>query len=177
MSSATVFDVTRSARKELEEIFREHYRFVYRTAYGVTGSAEDAEDILQNLFANLLRRELPPDLSKNPKAYLYRAAFNLSLNTIRDRVRHPSSDPAGAAMLPSRSDDHDELEEMDRRLHSAIAELPPETAQIVILRYVHDHSLAAIAELLGTTRGTVAVALFRARKRLKKRLQEMESVS
>jgi RNA polymerase sigma factor (sigma-70 family) len=61
-------------------------------------------------------------------------------------------------------------EELDRRLHEAIAELHPSAAQVVILRYVHNHSLADIAKLLGTTRSTVAVTLFRARARLKKLL-------
>jgi DNA-directed RNA polymerase specialized sigma24 family protein len=38
----------------------------------------------------------------------------------------------------------------------------------VILRYVHDYSLADIAKMLGTTRSTVAVSLYRSRSRLKK---------
>jgi DNA-directed RNA polymerase specialized sigma24 family protein len=54
----------------------------------LTGSVEDAEDILQTIFLRLLAREFPPDLRKNPEPYLYRAAFNLSLNTLRQRKRH-----------------------------------------------------------------------------------------
>ena len=83
MSTVTVFKVTsNSTAQELEPIFREHYQLVYRTAYSVRGSIEDAEDILQTIFAGLLRRELPPELKKNPKGYFHKAAFNLSLNTI-----------------------------------------------------------------------------------------------
>src|SRR5215467_944215 len=73
--------------QDFEDIFREHYQLVYRTAYSVTGSRHDAEDILQTIFLRLLQRELPPDLKRSPKAYLYRAAVNLSLNTIRSRKR------------------------------------------------------------------------------------------
>src|SRR5262249_8262629 len=88
MSIATMPDViSDSLPEELDRIFREHYQMVYRTAYGVTGRGEDAEDILQTLFLHLLRRGSPPDLMRNPKAYLYRAAVNLSLNTIRQRQR------------------------------------------------------------------------------------------
>jgi RNA polymerase sigma-70 factor (ECF subfamily) len=85
MSTATLSGVISEPLppEELDRIFREHYQLVYRTAYGVTGRAEDAEDVLQTLFLRLLRRGLPLDLMKNPKAYLYRAAVNLSLNTIR----------------------------------------------------------------------------------------------
>src|SRR4029453_15868070 len=54
---------------ELEDLFREHHQLIYRTAYSVTGSKPDAEDVLQVIFLRLLRRGLPPDLLKNPKGY------------------------------------------------------------------------------------------------------------
>ena len=36
--------------EDFEEIVRQHYLLVYRTAYSVTGSPQDAEDVLQNVF-------------------------------------------------------------------------------------------------------------------------------
>src|SRR6185436_9236294 len=88
--------------EQLDRIFREHHELVYRTAYGVTGSREDAQDVVQTIFLKLLRQEFPPDLERNPKAYLYRAAVNLSLNTIRQRQRRVSIEDAG--QLESASD-------------------------------------------------------------------------
>ena len=70
---------------DLEDLFQEHHQLIYRTAYSVTGSRADSEDVLQVIFLRLLRRGLPPDLLKNPKGYLYRAAINVSLNTVRRR--------------------------------------------------------------------------------------------
>ena len=58
----------------LEQLFRDHSGMVYRTAYGVTGNREDAQDILQTIFLRLVRRELPHDFRQTPKAYFYRAA-------------------------------------------------------------------------------------------------------
>src|SRR5262250_3097862 len=75
----------KQSTQEFERIFREHSQFVYRTAYGVTGNAEDAEDVLQTIFLRLVRRDIPPNLKRNPKAYLYRAAVNVSLSTLRSR--------------------------------------------------------------------------------------------
>src|SRR5262245_15643732 len=77
-----------TAALEFERLFREHSHFIYRTAYSVTGNSQDAEDVLQGLFLGLLQRGLPPGLKENPKAYLYRAAVNLSLNTLRTRRRN-----------------------------------------------------------------------------------------
>ena len=155
---------------EFEDIFNEHAPLVYRTAYGVTGSHEDAEDVLQTLFLRLMRRELTPDLRKSPQAYLYRAAVNLSLDTIRFRRRHVQSD--GEAFLDVPAPDTESIDDdRHRRLYHAIAELKPESAQILILRYVHDKSDAEIARMLNVSRGTIALRLFRSRARLKKLLR------
>jgi DNA-directed RNA polymerase specialized sigma24 family protein len=59
---------------------------IYRTAYSVTRSPQD--DVVQTLFLGLLRRGFPEGLKENPRAYLYRAAVNYSLNTVRLRGRH-----------------------------------------------------------------------------------------
>ena len=53
----------------------------------MTGRHEDAEDVLQTIFHRLAKQETAPDLLKNPKAYLYRSAVNVSLNVIRSRRR------------------------------------------------------------------------------------------
>jgi len=84
MSSMSVSDViAETLDQEFEEIFREHHRMAYRTAYGVTGNTEDAKDVAQTIFLRLLHTGFPPDLKKNPKAYIYRASVNESLNLIR----------------------------------------------------------------------------------------------
>src|SRR5262245_22300248 len=150
--------------QEFETIFKEHARLVYRTAYGVTGSHEDAEDVLQTIFLRLIRREFPPDLQKNPKAYLYRAAINLALDIIQARKRHVFVD-GDIPELPAPCNAIDD--ELHRELYAAIAERSPQAAEIVILRYVHNKSDAEIAKMLGVSRGTIALRLFRSRARLK----------
>jgi RNA polymerase sigma-70 factor (ECF subfamily) len=59
---------------------------------------------------------------------------------------------------------------LQRSLLDAIAQLNPRAVEILILRYEHDHSDAEIAKMLGTSRGTIAVSLYRTRARLKKLL-------
>jgi RNA polymerase sigma-70 factor (ECF subfamily) len=177
MSVVTAFMVKKPLTdSEFDQLFREHYRMVYRTAFSVVRNEEDAEDVLQTIFMGLLRRKFPPDLKKNPKAYLYRAALNRSLDIIRSRRRHVI--PAEAARLESaESSDWEFAEESERRLYEAIAQLHPTAVQILMLRYVHNHSVAEIASLLGTTRSTVAVSLFRSRGRLLKLIHALEEKS
>jgi RNA polymerase sigma-70 factor (ECF subfamily) len=149
-------------------MYREHYQLIYRTAYHLTGSAEDAEDVLQSIFLRLLRNDFPADIERNAKGYFYRAAVNASLDTIRNRRRQvPLEDVEVLLSLPNVSNDGFE-EELHRRLLDAIAELRPKAAHILVLRYVHNYSDTEIGKLLGTSRGTIAVSLYRSRARLKK---------
>jgi RNA polymerase sigma-70 factor (ECF subfamily) len=152
---------------EFDRIYRAHCGFIYRTAYRMTGNSEDAEDVLQTLFARMLRRDLPPEFERNPKAYLYRAAVNIALNMIRSRRSMPIA-ALDDFEETSGSEDSRGQAEMRETLRMALAELSPKAAEILILRHVHGYSDAEIARLLGTSRGTIAVSLFRSRARLRR---------
>src|SRR5262249_595334 len=140
---------------DFAEIYREYSGLVYRTARAVTGNAEDAEDVLQTTFLKLIRSEYTGQLKKNPRAYLYRAAVNLSLDLLRARSRRTFTHEidqleAPAAISNSRFDD-----ELQHRLTDALADLSPASAHILVLRYVHNYSDAEISRLLGTSRGAI----------------------
>src|SRR4030042_683880 len=80
-------------------LFEEHHSLVYRAAYRITGSASDAEDVLQTVFVRLTRSGDAERLD-NPAAYLRRAAVNAALDLLRRRPAlvplevARSSDPA-----------------------------------------------------------------------------------
>ena len=168
-----------------EDLFLEHYQLVYRTAYGITGRTEDAEDVLQTVFLRLLRRGAAPEFQRNTKGYLYRAAVNRSLDVLHTRQRHvlveqvfpaeerqapPRLVPSISSMpsIPSMNDEPFGISH--QQLSLALSQLRPRAVELLLLRYTHDYSDAEIAKILGTSRGVVAVSLYRARRRLKKLL-------
>lgn len=153
---------------DFERIFREHYEFLHRTAQRITGNSEDAEDVLQTLFLRLLGRALPSDVRENPRRYLFRATVNTALDVLRTRQRRAEShgeeiQDEPISRLASRGE-----EELLAQFRSGLAQLNPKAAEILILRHFHGYANAEIAKLLGTTRGTIAVSLFRTRSLLKK---------
>src|SRR3989442_11009182 len=162
--------------EDFERTFREHHDLVYRAAYRITGNAEDAEDVLQTLFLRLLRRDRALDHDANPKGYLHRAAVNIALDVVRLRKREafPSEEIALA------SGGADEMEHRELVL-AALAELSPKLAEMFVLKHVEGYDNGEIAKFIGTSRGAVAVMLFRARARLKKpirtRMRQMEGKS
>jgi RNA polymerase sigma-70 factor (ECF subfamily) len=159
--------------EDFERIFNENHALVYRAAYRITGNSEDAEDVLQTLFLRLLRREVLPDMERNPKAYMHRAAINIALDIVKVRARNVS-----AANLEDQI--HDSTVSPDRMpafrvqdwLREALSELNPKAAEIFVLKHVEGYDNSEIAQMLGTSRGTVAVLLFRARARLKKSVKK-----
>ena len=155
---------------EFEGLFLEHSQLVYRTAYAITGHRQDAEDVLQSVFFMLLQRDLTPDVMRHPARYLHRAAVNHSLNVLREKKRRRLVDgldlleipagPAGGRLTPGG-------DERRERLLDAMAGLKPRALEILLLHYKHGYSDAQIAALLGTSRGVIAVTLYRIRARLR----------
>lgn len=172
MSTVTLINISGEAlEREFEELFREHCQFVYRTAYSVTGNRQDAEDVLQSIFLKLLQREFPSALMKSPRAYLYRAAVNLALNTVRSRKHKNIVGDVEMLEAPERVSADGASDEMRRNLLNAIARFKPRVVEVLVLRYEHNYSDAEIAKMLGKSRGTIAVTLSRTRARLKKLLR------
>ena len=99
--------------------------------------------------------------------------MNTSLNVIRSRKRNAVSGDVEnfegpAAWRQSSADDN-----IREQLRAVLAELSPRSAEIFILRHVHGYTDAEVAKLLGISRGTVAVTLFRARARLRKSMRRV----
>jgi RNA polymerase sigma-70 factor, ECF subfamily len=165
-------EVLKKLSADFERLFENHYEFVHRTAYRVTGNFADAEDVIQTLFMRLCRQKLSAELLADPRRYLYTSALHIALDTIRTRRRHPAeSDERAMLDIPSKAAPSPGEEELNDRLRAALAELPSKAAEILILRHVHGYTDVEIAKLLGTTRGTVAVSLFRSRARIRRSIR------
>ena len=162
----------------LETIYRENSGLVLQAAYRVTGSSQDAEDVLQTVFTRLARRSGQPDFSASPKAYLHRAATNAALDIVQSRrVR------SGVSLEDSSQEVHrdpapePERRQMGRQLHDQLRDVLTRVsrrgAEIFVLRYFEGLDNQEIAEHLGTTSNTVAVTLHRVRERVKEEMAPM----
>jgi len=161
---------------DLGELFSSHYKGMFRVAYRITGSESDAEDVLQTVFIRLTPGWEDRDLSPNPRAFLYRAAINASLDIMRSRKRANSIsleviDPDQGPSLggPSPADDLIDME-FRELLREAVSKLDGRAATAFVLRYYEGYDNARIAEVLGTSSMVVAVTLHRARVRLRREI-------
>lgn len=161
---------------ELEILFRDYHKTLFRIAYRITGSQSDAEDVLQTVFLRLAPNGARRDFLPNAGGYLHRAAVNASLDLLRSRARAKSVsldvvdfEQNSKLAIASPEDDFAgaELRELVRR---AIAKLDGRAATAFALRYFEDFDNARIAAILGTSQMVVAVTLHRARTRLRQEI-------
>ncbi len=159
----------------LEEVFREYGDLVFRTAFRVSGSAADAEDVLQTVFLRLASPGKTERLGAEPRGYLQRAAVNGALDLVRTR-----RSAAGTVPIEERADAFlakeplpdavSEARELRGRLRRALGKLAPRPAEVFVLRAVEGLTNREVARLLGSSPATVAVQYFRARTQLRKEL-------
>jgi len=160
---------------EIETLFRAHHARVFRTAQRITGSAADAEDVLQTVFLRLVRGQEGYDLSQNPEAYLSRAAINASLDLLRSRTRARAVglDDVDSQSLASRRKspeaEHDDRE-LQTLVRQAVARLGKNAGEMFVLRYYEGFENREIAEMMNTSPLVVGVVLHRARTKLKKEI-------
>jgi len=164
-------DASTAKERQLAALFESHHARVFRAARRVTGNDADAEDVLQTVFLRVVRGEIVLEPEEGAAVYLHRAAVHGGLDVLRRR-RAAKADPieASAPDLPDPAVPADRKladRELEATLRAAIAALPERQAEFVTLRYLEGLGNREIARMTGTSWGTVAVTLHRARTHLR----------
>lgn len=151
---------------------------LYRMAYGMLHSREDAGDAVQESFLKAYLSLGSFRKESRFSVWLYRITANCCLDLLRARSKRSEcalSDSEGEAIeLPDgRPEPEQQLlqKEESAALHRAIAELPAEYRTALLLREGSALSYAEIAAALGIEEGTVKSRIYRARRRLAAVLQ------
>jgi RNA polymerase sigma factor (sigma-70 family) len=102
--SAAVQYKEETFRGELRTLFEKYNQLVYKAAYGITGRPQDADDVVQTVFLELLVKQPPTDFLHNPPGYLYRTAILEALKLLRSRRRRRISvDDVNSLQIPAPS--------------------------------------------------------------------------
>ena len=156
---------------EFTQAFDEHHLALFRFAYRLTGSAADAEDIVQECFAGLLRAGCGFDARRTPlRTYLFGAVRHQASKRLRRREDaaaepHPPPD----LRSPERHALRAELETLVAR---AVLGLPETQREILVLAHYEQMPLSEIARIVGIEVGAVKSRLQRARSALREMLAE-----
>jgi RNA polymerase sigma-70 factor (ECF subfamily) len=160
--------------------FQEFYQATYgRTVAmiaAVTGSRQEAEDIAQEAFARALVRWPKVRDYDLPEAWIRRVALRIAIDSSR-RARRRLVVSARMAAQREKPDPEPGDDIQYTALGAALMELPMRERQVLVLHYLADLSVDAIASECGLPAGTVKARLAAGRRHLERRLsQQPEAV-
>lgn len=159
-------DTAAEADLDYATLFRREYPSVLRDVTVVLGDREAALDVAQEAFARLYVHWRKVSRYDRPGAWVRRVAIREAVKGNRRRAKADASAHLVAV------DDLHLAASSDPDLAKAIALLPAMQRAAVVLRYLHDLPVRAVADTLGCREATANVHLHRARKRLAELLGE-----
>jgi RNA polymerase sigma-70 factor (ECF subfamily) len=159
------------------DLVKRHQRFVFTLAMRFAKGREDAEEIAQDCFVKAYRSLASFQGQSKFSTWLYSIVYTTAMTFLRKkRVATDSIDDEGTFVQVESHEsayDTNNVENKSRSyyLNQAIEQLLPDDATIITLFYKGEQSLEEIAQTMGIETNTVKVKLFRARQRLKEKLE------
>lgn len=187
--STLISRARRGDREAFTEMVTPYVPTLLQRARRVTGNVADAEDVRQETLLKAWSRldQFSGNCEDNTddfRAWLARIAGNTSIDTLRQRrdAKHLSlEEPRGsseeslATLLATPTADPEEQcarREMGRKLADAILQLPADLRQACLLRDVMHYSTQEVADRLSISVVAVRLRLFRARRRLREKMEQ-----
>jgi RNA polymerase sigma-70 factor (ECF subfamily) len=172
------------ARDGNEEAFRflveRHSRHVFRLACRMTGTPEDADDVVQETFIRAFRQLSRFEARSNFSTWLYRIAYNCAIDFIRARPRRESAEERETLEAMSdvvstpNADDLVFAGEISTRVQRALSELSPKERAAFLMRHYHGHSIEEIGAALGLKTNATKHSIFRAVKKMRVALSPLQ---
>ena len=178
-----MFSTTATQAPSFEEYAAASWAMLYRSAYLLAGSHEDAEDLAQQTLMKAHASWAKVSASDSVHAYVRRILTNTFLSSRRPKGRRlelltddvpecgRAAVPTGStAGMPGAADER-------MTLWPHVRQLPPQQRAVIVLRYFEQLSEGEIAETLGCSRGTVKSTAHRALKSLRAALEASDDQS
>jgi RNA polymerase sigma-70 factor, ECF subfamily len=168
-----IAQIVAGSEQAFVDLYRRRHRDVYRFVFAMAKSRSFAQDVTQEVFLNVLENASRFDSGKGSvRAWLFGCARYVTLDRLRLERRWTDDMPPDGAVLGG--DERLSTEQRIERLHAAIARLPPEYREALVLCELHELSYAETAAVLECPVGTVRSRLHRGRALLTAMLDEGE---
>ena len=158
---------------DLADLVETYSVLLFRVIHSVLRSRAEAEDAVQDVFVRVLEHRQSLAAVRDMRVWLIRIAWNLALDR-RRRVRPEQMDESFAHSLVARCIPADEAMDEARRMSAVLREmerLPRGERHVLLLSAVDELGTAEMAAVLGRSESAVRALLFRARTRLRERLE------
>ena len=161
--------------REFKQRFLPHYKLLYRVAFQLTGNAQDAEDLLQDLYLKLWQKR--DNLRDEAVTEAYLVAMMRNLFRDQRRLKHidtstelkEEAEPPDERSLDRQIDSRDEVAQME----GLINELPERDGRIIRMHLVDERSYEEIERDTGLSQGNIRIIVMRTRQKLKQQFLKM----
>jgi RNA polymerase sigma-70 factor (ECF subfamily) len=162
--------VNRTAPDDVATLYLQYGASVVRRAAQILRSGDDAQEILQDVFARLLARPELMDRARDPSTFLYAVTTNACLNRLRDqrhraRLVEREVRPWQHDVAPGSSQDRAIVLDL-------LVKLPEDEASAAIYYYLDGMSHLEIADVLGCSRRHVGNLIDRVQARVRRLVEE-----
>lgn len=144
----------------VEDVYRTDHDRLWRSLVAYTGDPDLAAEAEAEAFTQLLARGNQVD---DPRGWVWRSAFRIAAGLLANRR------PSSPVPVPSEGGGQWDVSLVE--FLSLLGTLSDQQREVVVLRYAGGFRPAEIAELLGTSAGTVRVQLHRAHAHLRERME------
>lgn len=171
--------VGRGETSDLIACFEAHYEELIRFLTHRTGSVERATDVAQDTYLRLAAGREPPSGIDNPRAYLFKVAGNLAIDTLRKEgriaARSAPEHHANGITDPLASPEITFLaRERLRLLDETLRELRPNVRRALLMSRVEGLTFARIATELGVSESMVAKYIAQAMRACRESLRRSD---
>ena len=164
------------AGMEIGQLVAEHHQAVYRYAYRLTGSVQDAEDLCQQVFLVAYEKLGQLRSAERARPWLFAVLRNRFLKACQKRRPLLANNiELNVDNIPAEVPDESWIDR--ERLQEAIADLPLNYRIVLLMFYFEDRAYREIAEDLNLPIGTVMSRLARAKSYLRSRLFDAENLA
>lgn len=161
-----------------EKIFKDYYSFLCRQAFKILNDADEAEEIVQEIFVRIWNKRQEISINSSLKNYLIQSVKNRCFNHIKHHaVRREYSNEYSKEQ--NFIDDANPLitSELDKKIEKAINRLPVERKKIFLMSRQEGLKYKEIADALGISIKTVENQMGKALKHLREELVEYLTIA
>jgi len=173
-SLALPMQPTARSETDLASLVAQYSSLLFRVAHSVLRSRAEAEDVVQDTFVRVIEHHPALSTIRDMRVWLIRITWNLALDR-RRRIRPDQMDDLFAETLIAKNLPADQALDEARRMKSVLRELdrlPKKERQILLLSAIDELGTSELAAVTGRTESAVRALLFRARTRLRTRLDK-----
>jgi len=163
---------TAGSEIDLAALVETYSALLFRVSHSVLRNKAEAEDVVQDAFVRVIEHRLSLPAVRDMRVWLVRIAWNLALDR-RRRIRPEQMDGIFAESLVGNELPADVALNEAQRMKAVFREierLPKAERQVLLLSALEELETAEMAQIMGKSESAVRALLFRARTRLRTRL-------